>query len=167
MPESKLSADVVNRIVESLDAYVRTKRKSYATNQRFYLEMRVQQVRDSLILSEEAFKIFRQNNRAVSESPQLILEQARLTRNTELLQAVYLELSRQLELVKIDEIRDTPVLNVEEYAKDPIAPSSTGRKILLIAIMFISMILSALYLLFEEKTKITITNIIDIVQGKS
>ena len=34
MPEAQLSADVVNKLVASLDQYIRTKRKSYAGEQR-------------------------------------------------------------------------------------------------------------------------------------
>src|ERR1035438_1951192 len=35
MPEAQLSADVVNKLVQSLDLYIRTKRKSYAGEQRY------------------------------------------------------------------------------------------------------------------------------------
>ena len=40
MPEAQLSADVANKLAESLDLYIRTQRKSYATEQSFYLEKR-------------------------------------------------------------------------------------------------------------------------------
>ncbi len=48
MPEAQLSADVANNIAESLDNYIRTKRKSYASEQRLYIEKRLGQVKDSL-----------------------------------------------------------------------------------------------------------------------
>ncbi len=48
MPEAQLSADVANKLVESLDLYIRTQRKSYATEQSFYLEKRTSQIKDSL-----------------------------------------------------------------------------------------------------------------------
>ena len=37
-------------------------------------------------------------------------------RNVEIQQNVYIELTKQLELAKIDEIKDTPVLNIKENA---------------------------------------------------
>ena len=48
MPEAQLSADVANKLVKSLDLYIRTQRKSNATEQSFYLEKRTEQVKDSL-----------------------------------------------------------------------------------------------------------------------
>ena len=48
MPEAQLSADVANKLAESLDLYIRTQRKSYATEQSFYLEKRTRQIKDSL-----------------------------------------------------------------------------------------------------------------------
>ena len=65
MPESQLSADVANKIAESLDLYVRTKRKTYASEQSFYLEKRTAQVKDSLSLAEEKLKSFREQNRVI------------------------------------------------------------------------------------------------------
>jgi len=151
MPESKLSADVVNKIAESLDEYVRTKRKSYASEQRFYIEKRIQQVKDSLTNAEEKLKSFREQNRVVAQSPQLLMEQGRLMRNVEIQQAVFVELNKQLELAKIDEIRDTPVLNVKEKVLEPILKAGPKRLNTLILFMFFSFLISAGYFLFNNR----------------
>ena len=151
MPESKLSADVVNKIAESLDEYVRTKRKSYASEQRFYIEKRIQQVKDSLTNAEEKLKSFREQNRVVAQSPQLLMEQGRLMRNVEIQQAVYIELNKQLEIARIDEIRDTPVLNVKEKAAESILKAGPKRLNTLILFMFFSFLVSAGYFLFNNR----------------
>lgn len=153
MPESKLSADVSNKIVESLDNYIRTKRKSYATEQRFYIEKRIAQVRDSLTIAEEKLKSFREQNRVVAQSPQLLMEQGRLMRNVEIQQAVYVELNKQLEIARIDEIRDTPVLNVKEKAAEPILKAGPKRMNTLIIILFLSVLFSAWFFAFQNSIK--------------
>lgn len=151
MPEAQLSADVANRLAESLDLYIRTQRKSYATEQNFYLEKRTKQVKDSLTIAENQLKNFREQNRITVQSPNLLLEQGRLMRNVEILQNVFIELTKQLELAKLNLIKDAPVLNIKEYAKTPVVKAGPKRASSLILIMFFSVILSGLYFIFKDK----------------
>lgn len=148
MPESKLSADVANKIVESLDDYVRNKRKSLASEQRFYLEKRTQEVFDSLTITEEQLKLFREQNRVI-KSPQLMLEQGRLVRSLEILQATYIELKKQLELIKLDEIKDTPVINLREQAREPVIKAGPRRFLILVIIMFFVFSITCFYYSFK------------------
>lgn len=150
MPEAQLSADVVNKIVESLDLYIRTKRKSYAGEQRYYLEKRVGQIKDSLSICENKLRDFREQNKMISQSPNLLLVQGRLMRNTEIQQNVYIELTKQLELAKIDEIKDIPILNIKENAQNPIIKAGPRRMSMLILILFFSFLVSGIYILYED-----------------
>jgi uncharacterized protein involved in exopolysaccharide biosynthesis len=150
MPESKLSADVANKLTESLDNYVRTQRKSFASEQRKYLEKRVEQVKDTLTISENKLKDFRSRNRMILQSPELQLEQARLMRNVEIQQTVYGELVKQLELVKLQEVKDTPVVNVKEEAKEPVLKAGPKRAMSLIVFTFFSVLLSGIYFMYKN-----------------
>lgn len=151
MPESELSAQVANNIARSLDNYVRTKRKSYASEQRKYIEKRLLQVKDSLSISENALKNFREENRIVAQSPALLLQQDRLTRNVQILQNVYIELNKQLEIARIDEIKNTPIVNVEEYAKDPVQKAGPHRAVIFVVIVFLSLLITALYYFYKPE----------------
>jgi len=150
MPESQLSADVANKVTESLDKYIRTKRKSFASEQKFYIEKRIEELSDSLTMAENKLKNFSEQNRMIQQSPQLLLERGRLMRNVEILNAVYIELNKQLEVTKIDEIRETPVVNVKEWAKDPIYKAGPARVSNFIKILFLSILLSSVYFLFKD-----------------
>ncbi len=154
MPEGSLVAEVINNVVESLDIYVRTKRKSNAVNQRKYIQLRMLEVGDSLELFEDDLAAFRTHNKVIDVSPELQLEQARLSRRVDIQQTVFMELQRQLELAKIEEIKDTPIINVREEAQNPVNPSSYSRKTKFLIIMFFSIILSSLYFLFQDELKI-------------
>ncbi len=88
MPESQLSADVANAVVESLDDFIQNKRKTFATKQKEYIEKRINQVKDSLTVDENILKNFRDKNRIVDLSPNLLLEQSRLERTVQIEQAV-------------------------------------------------------------------------------
>jgi uncharacterized protein involved in exopolysaccharide biosynthesis len=153
MPEAQLSADVVNNLVESLDDYIRTKRRSYAVDQLEYIQKRMAQVKDSLTMAEDKLRDFREQNRLVVQSPELMLEQARLSRNVDILSAVFLELSKQYELAKIDEIKDTPIVNVRDYAKNPVLKAGPKRLVALVVVMFLSAISSGLYYGFRSNIK--------------
>ncbi len=123
--EQILSSEVANNLVASLDEYVRTKQKTNAKEQRIYIEKRTDQVKDSLGAAEEALRKFQDKNRLVSFPPQLLLEQTRLARNVDILQAVYLELTKQMEIVKLEEVKDAPIVDVREEAGIPIKKAVT------------------------------------------
>ncbi len=153
MPEPQLSADIVNKVAESLDNYIRTKRKSYSSEQREYIEKRLAQVKDSLTIAENKLKNFSEQNRIISQSPELILQQARLSRNVQIIGDVFIELSKQLEIAKIAEVKDTPVLNIKELAKDPILKAGPKRLNSLIRIMFLSVLFSIAYFISIDTIK--------------
>lgn len=159
MPESKLSADVVNQIAKSLDNYIRTKRKSFASEQRIYIEKRIEQIRDSLEKSENKLRDFREQNRIVAQSPALMLEQSRLVRTVEILQTVFVELTKQLELAKIDEIKDTPIINIKEFAREPIVRTSPKRLYSLVIIMLVSVLLSVSFFIFKPKIDLIVKSL--------
>jgi uncharacterized protein involved in exopolysaccharide biosynthesis len=146
MPDGQLAADVANALVSSLDNYVRSKRKSYASNQVDYLGSRLKEVADSLAAAEEALRRFRDDNRIVGQSPGLLLQQARLVRSVEILQTVYGELYKQMEVARIEEIRDTPVINLREPAENGLYPAGPRRLVILVAVMFFSGFLTIIWL---------------------
>lgn len=145
MPERQLSVDVANRLANSLDNYIRTKRKSFASNQRFYLEKRCTQVADSLAYAEENLRDFKDNNKVITQSAELLMQEGRLVRNVEILNTIFMEITKQLELAKLDEIRDTPVLNIKEYARDPIEKAGPNRRLRFVFVVFLSLALTTGY----------------------
>jgi len=153
MPEGQLSADITNSIAASLDKYVRTQMKYNAKEQLVYIRERIGQVKDSLNIAENELKDFQVKNRTTSQSPQLLLEQNRLTRNVTILNTVYLQLQQQLELAKIDVIKDAPVLNIMESAKDPVIKTGPSRALILIIIMFFVFCFSILYYASKDELK--------------
>ena len=154
MPEGQLSADVANGIARSLDNYIQTQIRTSAKDQREYIDRRMKEVKDSLTIAENKVKDFDEKNKVVGQSPALILEQSRLQRNVDILNTVYLQLAQQSELAKIQEVKDTPVINIEEAAKNPVIKTGPRRALILIIIMFFSVILSAIYLIYLSQINI-------------
>jgi capsule polysaccharide export protein KpsE/RkpR len=162
MPESKLSMDIANNLAESLDSYVRTKKKSNASMQRFYIEKRVSEVKDSLTILEDNLTKFQQSNRVLTQSPELAMEQSRLSLKVQILQGVYSQLVTQLEIAKIEEIRNAPIVNIRELARDPIIKAGPKRTLLLFVIMFLSFLFSTTYFLSQDSLRSLYKNIVDV-----
>lgn len=135
MSSSKLAAEVANNLLKSLDDYMKNKRQSSAKNSRIYLEGRVSAIQDSLTLSEEKLKRFNEQNRLINQSPQLILEQNRLQRDVQVYNSTYSTLRTSLESAKLEEVKDVPVVNVREWAQEPVLSSGPRRSIFFIIII--------------------------------
>lgn len=153
MPEPKLTADVANKITRSLNNYILFQRKSFASEKRIYLQNRISVVKDSLSYLENEYKVFRETNRLINSSPELMLIDSRFFRELEIKNAVYVELMKQLELAKIEEVKNTPVVNVREKAGNPVEKSGPRRLIMLIFIMFMSFTGSTLYYMLKDDIK--------------
>ena len=153
MPEGQLSADVANNIANSLDNYIQTQIRTSAKDQRVYIDKRMTQVQDSLTVAENTLKQFNETNKVIQQSPALILQQSRLQRNVDILNTIYMQLAQQSELAKIQEVKDTPVINIEEPAKNPVIKTGPPRLFVLIFIIFLVGIITGLYYMFEDELR--------------
>lgn len=135
MPAPKLAAEVANNLLISLDDYMKNKRQSSAKNSRMYLEGRVAALLDSLTQAENKLKKFNEQNRMIAQSPQLLLEQSRLQRNVQVYNTTYSTLRSSLEAAKLEEVKDVPVVNIREWAKDPVTSSGPHRTIFFVIII--------------------------------
>jgi uncharacterized protein involved in exopolysaccharide biosynthesis len=127
-----LSADIANSIVDNLGQYVLNQRRTRASQQRQWIEKRLEEVQLDLRDAEDALKNFREANRRILDSPELMMQQERYLRDLEKNATIYLELSKQYEMIRVQEIRDMPVVQVLDPASPPAKKSGPGRKRILI-----------------------------------
>ena len=127
MREPRLAADVLNAALSELDLFLREKKATSATEQRKWIESRLVQVNVELRAAEEGLKYFRERNRRVSDSPQLLLEQERLAREVQVKGTIDLELRKQAEIAKIDEIKQITTISVLDEGREPIKKERPKR----------------------------------------
>ena len=127
MQEPQLAADVLNAVVAELDNFMRLKRITNASEQRKWVEVRLKEVQQDLHLAEERLKEFREKNRRISDSPELMLEQDRLAREVQINSTLFIELKRQYELAKIEEIKNIPIVNILDPARAPVRKERPKR----------------------------------------
>lgn len=153
MPEPQLAADVANQITKELDTYQRGFRNTRAGAQRQFLETRLQDVRMDLQAAEDALKDFREKNRMISQAPQLVLDQARLERIVTINNSIYIELRKQYEIVKLDEVKNTPVVSVLDIARAPVQKEKPRRIMIVLTVFMIAFISSTAGIIFQSKMK--------------
>jgi uncharacterized protein involved in exopolysaccharide biosynthesis len=141
--EPQLSADIVNTVASELDLFVRTKRTTNASEERKWIEGRLQDVKNDLEKSENALKDFRETNRRVSDSPQLLLEQERFIREVQINSTLYTELKKQYELTRIEEIKNIPIVNIMDAGR-PAASLEKPRKRIIVSVSFLLSIIAGI-----------------------
>ncbi len=124
LPDRLLSANVANTILKEAELYHQKSSSSQASLQRIFIEGRLSDVLIELGMAENDLLSFREQNRDFSSSPLLQLEYERRTRNVAIQTAVYTELRKQIEMAKVEESRNLPVLRILDKAVPPLRPSS-------------------------------------------
>lgn len=150
MEQPQLAADVVNRVVALLDDFIRTKRRTTASEERRWIERRLAEVQESLEGSERRLRAFMEQNRQIL-SPRLTIEQQRLTRDIQLNSSVYIELKNRHEAAQIDEINDVAVITVLDPAKAAARKEKPKRRTIVIFAFLVSLLSSIGYVYMRAR----------------
>jgi uncharacterized protein involved in exopolysaccharide biosynthesis len=149
MPEPSLAADALNAIVTEVDRFMRLKKAGNATEQLRWIEQRMPEVNRELRAAEDSLKEFRERNRRVLDSPQLLLMQERLIREVTVKSAIVIELKKQYELAKIDEIKNLTIVNVLDPARAAVRKESPRRAVNTILAFFAGLLGAAAWVLVD------------------
>jgi len=135
--ESQLAADIANYVAQAVTDYIQTENSFEASRDRMFIEERLAVMNEELAQAETDLKEFRQNNRRIADSPELQLEEERLIRQVEIKQQVYITLQQQLELTRIEEVKQTPVIHTLDIAEAAIEKDKPKRmRIVILSLIF-------------------------------
>jgi uncharacterized protein involved in exopolysaccharide biosynthesis len=122
-----LAANIANTLDTLLQDFTVHSFTSQAAENRKFIEGRLDETQVDLARAENELRGFRERNLRIGNSPRLQLEEGRLARSLREQEEVYLTLRRQYELAKIEEQRDTPVINIIDVAAQPTLRLSPRR----------------------------------------
>lgn len=148
MPEPVLAAEVLNTILGELDRFMRERRISSASEQVKWISTRMADAERDLRNAEEAAKNFRLNNRKTLDSPELSLAVQRLDRDVQLQTAVVIELRKQYEIAKIDEVKNLTIVNIMDPAKPPVQKERPHRLTNGVLAFVVSLVIACFYVGF-------------------
>lgn len=125
-----LSQAIATDLLREVARFNLETRQSQATAERAFIEGRVKEAENELMVAEDSLRVFLEANRQYSNSPLLQLRYDALQREVSLRQSVLTTLVQSYEQARIQEVRDTPVITVLQEPFLP--PGPDDRRLLLI-----------------------------------
>lgn len=114
-----LSAQIANRMIDLVSSFNRETRVSRSKSKRAFLQMRHDSAQTALRAAEERQRVFYEQNRGFISAPGLKYEEQRIRREVDLASDLYINLDRQLEVARIDEINDAALITIIDSAVVP------------------------------------------------
>jgi uncharacterized protein involved in exopolysaccharide biosynthesis len=148
-PWRSVSMAITEGLLERVNSFNLEKRQSQASNERRFVEGRLNEARGALREAEDRFQSFLASNRQAG-SPLLTLSRDRLQREVTLRQDVVATLTQSYEDVRIREVRDTPVITIIEPPGAPTRPVSRRVAVRLVVGVFLGGFLALLLTLMRE-----------------
>jgi len=139
--EPELSAEVNQALIEELDAHQRKYNKTKTIAAKKFIEERIVNTENELMVAEEDLKIFLDRNRRIENSPALQLEQQRLSREVTVLTGVFTTLKQQLEKTKIEEVKESEYVVILDPPEVPhiISKPNKRRMVILAGVLGIGL----------------------------
>jgi uncharacterized protein involved in exopolysaccharide biosynthesis len=136
-----LAYQIAQALLSSLDKFNVNVRRSRARNEREFLEGRVAAAQDSLRTAETDLEQFLSANRGdVRSSPSLAFRETRLRRRLDMTQTRFVDLQRQLDQARVQEVRDTPAITVIDKPYVPARRYRPRRKLVTLEVLVVGMV---------------------------
>lgn len=164
--DAQVSADILNTITAELNKFLLTKKTTNAGEQRKWIEKRMMEVKHDLEKVENILKEFRERNRRIIDSPQLLLEQERLIRDVTIQTTVYSTLIQQYEMAKIEELKYVPIINVLDEAQPAAKKNKPKRRMITLVGFLIGFIGACTYVFVQNKFNNEIGIVLNIFKKK-
>ena len=130
MESPNLAAEVANFIGSEIQSYIQKQNTVKAVKEKLFISGRLIVVKGELEKLEEDLKEFKERNRGYEVSPELFMIYSQKFREAEAKQQVYVTLQQQLELARISEVKQTPIINILDEARPPVNKSRPNRAII-------------------------------------
>ena len=159
LEDPEMAAAVANASVTLLDELNRQVRRTQASQWLGFIESRLAEVETMLEEAEVALGSFYGQNRVISDSPQLKLQEGRLLREARVQEELFITLKSQREIAKVEEVKNLPVIAVLDEAFPPVRRFSPRRGLLTVLAAFLFGFLGVIVALFLEHNRSTRTPI--------
>ncbi len=147
--DPEISAEIANFIGDNVQSYIQRENSAQSKKEKLFISERLNIVKKELEITELDLKKFKERNRGYENSPELFMVYSRLFRESEAKKEVYMTLQQQLELARIDEVKQSPILHILDHAVPPTEKSSPNRVLFLIAFSILGAGYSSLKTLFK------------------
>ena len=144
-----LSSNIANFIGQQVQSYIQKENSAQSTKEKIFISERLGIVKKELEYAEIKLKEFKERNKGYEDSPELFMIFSQFFRESEAKKQVYLMLQQQLELARIEEVKQSPILHILDTASPPTTKSSPNRLLICLAFSLSGFLLSSLKSIFE------------------
>ena len=137
---ARLARDLVLAVIDELDLIQNKFKLNRIKEKRIFIENRIEGLDIDLSKAEEELKKFREQNRNISSSPALLLQQDRLIRDLSVLTEIYITLKNEYEQIQIEEVENSRMFVVLDEPEIPLKRSSPNRRRRVLTAIFLSVI---------------------------
>lgn len=148
--EGNFARDLLIGLIDELKEHLRTYNKMKTKEARIFIENRIVDIEKELNKAEEKLKNFRDRNRRIENSPALLLEEERLSREVSVIIGVFTTLKQQLETTKIEQLKESEYIIVLDPPESPIYPSSPDIEDRLVMALFLGLVFAGLTSFLQE-----------------
>jgi uncharacterized protein involved in exopolysaccharide biosynthesis len=148
----QLAYDLNKHTLDYISGFIRNTIQSQAKEKRVFIENRLLEVTRDLEQSEIALARHKERN-IVTVSPHVSLETARLTRRVTINTELYIQLMKQLEAAKVEELDDMTLVQILKYPEVPYRRSKPERTKFVLAAFAGGLFIGCLTVLAKQQFK--------------
>ena len=130
--DGRFSKDIVDAALNQCKKIINEFKFKELEDKKAYIERRLSEISSELTFREEELKSFREKNRNIISSPSLLLEQARLLRDVELQNELYIRLKSEFELLQLEDVGGKDPIQILDFAEIPVKKTSPKPRELLV-----------------------------------
>ena len=143
--EPDLSYELNAGLIEEIKLHHENTSKQRNNKTLNFIMGRIEDTAKELQNAEESLRDFRGRNRRIENSPSLLLEEERLSREVLVLTGVFTTLKQQLETTKIEEFKENDYVIIIDHPERPFIKSYPLKKSYVIKFFFIGLVLGFIF----------------------
>ena len=149
MEEPQLAADIANYIADFVKEFISYEQHREEVRNLNFVQNQTILAKENLTKSEENWIDFKKDI-PQSVTPALRMKEKRLNSKIDENKAVYITLLQQLEIAKIDEAKESLLINILDIAEPAVEKSKPKRTFITLFMLFAGFGLSISFLLIKE-----------------
>ena len=151
-PSPHLAYDLNMHVLDYISSYMRGSIQGRAKEKRAFIDERVREAKTDLDRAEFSLARFRERN-MMSASPTIMREEARLIRQINVNQDIYIQLLKQLDIAKVEELDNMQLLQIVKHPEISYTKTSPQTKKIILGAFFIGLLIGSVSVLVMHQFK--------------
>ena len=158
MEDRSLAKEINNEIINYINTFITNSKNKNAASQAFFLNKRLNEVKQTLKESENEMEKFLEDNRSFQDSPSLQKIYMRIARKIEIDTQIIIQLTTQMEVNKVNELSEVSNFVIVDDSSFPARKVYPKAFILLLYLVISVLLLTFAKVLYKDITQKKVIN---------